>query len=606
VLPSPRVGLEALTWESVRPYEAGYEQLTGTARLALDPDHPANARIVDLPRAARGPDGLVRFDADVIWLRAPAPGTLLHVVANRGLVTGLPYTEVEWRLPDGTVDPGDGWLLERGMSFLWVGWQWDVARRPGAVGIEAPDALDGSGQPIAGQARLEFQPLVDTDARRLADEVLSFMGVFRALRARDLDDPTAVLTEREWFNGPRRVVPRAAWRFADHEHVVLDDGFRARRHYELTYVTSCCPVAGAGLAAVRDVVAEVKREYRATLTLGVSQSGRWLRQFLLDTANVDETGRRVFDGVHCHLAGGRRGEFNHRFAQPSTMNALGFTHLPPFSPEDGLLDGARAAGAAPRIFFTNTATEYWRGDASLVHPVPGGDEWRAYLYAGAHHTGRLAGYVESLPVQLPGNLVEFLWLARAHLVALEAWVLDGTDPPPSAVPWEHDGTGVTRHAVLESLAGLDGVELPAPEALLGMPPLDLGPDVAAGVGAFPPVVTGPARPCVVSAVDDDGNETAGVRLPEVAVPLGMSFGWNPERPRPGVPVEVWNLVGGRLPFSPEELRRRYRDRDGYLVRVRAVVEALVASRHLLAEDAAEVVRRAGDRFDEELTGPSAP
>src|SRR5439155_11842665 len=116
-----------------------------------------------------------------------------------------------------------------------------------------------------------------------------------------------------------------------------------------------------------------------------------------------------FDGVLCHIGGGRRGEFNHRYAQPSTMNALGFGHLPPFSPEDGLFDPARAAGAAPLTLFTNTATEYWRGDGSLVHPVPQGPDWRVYLYAGTHHPGRSPGLVETMPVQLPGNTIDTLW-----------------------------------------------------------------------------------------------------------------------------------------------------------------------------------------------------
>ena len=594
------MAVEGFSWKPGEPYEAGYQQFVGTALVALDPSHPANGRIVDLERARRDADGLVRFETDVVLLRAPSPSSLLHVVANRGMVTSLPYGAQGWLPATGAIDPGDGWVLRRGFSIIWIGWQWDVERRPGAVGLDAPEALDDRGQPIAGQARLGFQPITDVPVRRLADEVLPFMGEFRALPAADLEDPSAVLTERDWFNGPRRVVARPAWRFRDPEHIELDGAFRARRHYEVTYRTGRCPVAGAGLAAVRDVMAAVKGDYAATLTLGVSQSGRWLREFLLDTANADESGQAVFDGVHCHIAGGRRGEFNHRYAQPSTMNALGFTHQPPFSPEDGLLDPARAAGTAPRIVVTNTATEYWRGDASLVHPVASGPEWRAYLYAGAHHTGQIPGFVESLPVQLPPNLVETVWPMRAHLVALQEWVQQGVNPPPSAVPRAEDGTGVSREVVLSALADRVGVVLPSPEALLGMPPLDLGPEAGNGVGTFPPTRTGPDRPCLVSAIDTDGNEIAGIRLPEVAVPLAASFGWNPEKPRDGVPVEVWNLVGGRLPFPPAEIHRRYRDKPQYLALVRLTIDSLVEARHLLADDVDEMMRRAGERWDLEV------
>ena len=379
----------------------------------------------------------------------------------------------------------------------------------------------------------------------------------------------------------------------------MDGGFEARTHYELTYTTSRCPVAGIGLTAVRDVVSHVRGEFSHVLSLGVSQSGRWLRQFIYDTANADEEGGRVFDGVHCHIAGGRRGEFNHRYAQPSTMNHLGFGHLPPFSPTDGLFERANRAGTAPKTFFTNTATEYWRGDASLGHPEPEGPAWRCYLYAGAHHSGQIPGYIESLPLQLPANLVNIAWLTRAHFVALEEWVTENREPPPSAVPRTADGTGASRERVLGALEGIswfDDVTLPAPEALLGMPELDLGPDADRGVGRFPPLA-GPIRSCQVSAVDDDGNEIAGVRLPAVSVPLAVSVGWNPERPRPGVPVEVWNLVGGRVPFSAEDLRRRYGDRDGYLSLVRAAAHELVAQRHLLPGDADELIGRAGDQWN---------
>jgi hypothetical protein len=595
------VSLERLTWSSVQPYEHGYEQRTGTAVIALDPDHPANSAIVDLDRAPRDRDGLVRVETDVVLLAAPRPTTLLHVVANRGMVMALPYGGGETLSPDptGRIESGDGWLLRRGVSVLWVGWQWDVSRRPGAVGIDAPDALDGDGRPLSGQARLGFQPVIDTPRRRLADEVLAYMGRFHPLPAADLDEPQAILTSRAWFNGPRTVVPRHQWRFADAEHLELDGGFSARTHYELTYTTSRCPVTGIGLAAVRDVVSHLRGTFSHVHALGVSQSGRWLRQFIYDTGNADEAGQAVFDGVHCHIAGGRRGEFNHRYAQPSTMNHLGFGHLPPFSPTDGLFERARRSGTVPKTVFTNTATEYWRGDASLVHPVPDGSEWRCYLYAGAHHSGQMPGYVESLPVQLPANLVNIALLTRAHFAALDEWVSEDREPPPSAVPRPDDGTGISREAALEALGErwwFDDVTLPAPEALLGMPELDLGPEADRGVGRFP-AVAGPIRDCLVSAIDEDGNEVAGVRLPDVSVPLAVSVGWNPERPRPDVPVEVWNLLGGRVPFPADELRRRYGDRDGYLSLVRDAARRLAAQRHLLADDEEAAIRRAGEHWD---------
>ncbi len=159
--------------------------------------------------------------------------------------------------------------------------------------------------------------------------------------------------------------------------------------------------------------------------------------------------------------------------------------------------------------------------------------------------------------------------------------------------------------VLAQLPWAATMTLPAPEALLGMPPLDLGPRTDEGIGTFPPAVTGPARPCLVSALDDDGNEVAGVRLPTVSVPLDVSLGWNPERPRGNVPVEVWNLVGGRLCFPREEILRRYQSRDHYLDLVRSAAERLIGERHLLEEDLHRVIAGAAEAWDAAIVGDSA-
>ena len=115
---------------------------------------------------------------------------------------------------------------------------------------------------------------------------------------------------------------------------------------------------------------------------------------------------------------------------------------------------------------------------------------------------------------------------------------------------------------------------------------------------------GPARPCLVSDLDDDGNELAGIRLPHVSVPLDVSFGWNPEQPRDGIPVETWNLAGGRAALPAAEILRRYGDADTFLERVRAAAQALVAARHLLAEDAGAVLEDARRRWAEAVGPPS--
>jgi hypothetical protein len=180
-------------------------------------------------------------------------------------------------------------------------------------------------------------------------------------------------------------------------------------------------------------------------------------------------------------------------------------------------------------------------------------------------------------------------------------------PPSSAAPRPADGSGISRDAALKKLRAvpwLQGITLPDREPLLGMPPISLGPDATRGVARYPAVVLGPARPCLVSDLDDDGNELAGIRLPHVSVPLDVSFGWNPEQPRDAVPVETWNLAGGRTALPAAEILRRYRDAATFLARVRADAESLVAARHLLAEDVDAVLADAQRRWAAAVRPPS--
>ena len=278
------------------------------------------------------------------------------------------------------IEPGDGFLLRRGYTVAWSGWQWDVDRRPGMVGLAAPEALDDDGVPIAGPVRVRVQPANASDTLRLAG--LSFdpnLAPPLPYPPADLENADAVLTVQDRPDGEASPIDRASWWFVDPEHIALQGGFEAGRIYEVVYRTARCPLAGAGFLAVRDAVSWLRHASESdgnpaagridvTIATGSSQSGRFLRHFLSDGMNIDEDGRRVFDGVHIHIAGGRRGEFNSRYAQPGVI-WRGPGDVPPYS-TNALLERQRTLGAAPKVVATNSAAEYWRGDAWLAH----GDE----------------------------------------------------------------------------------------------------------------------------------------------------------------------------------------------------------------------------------------
>src|SRR4029077_1026531 len=176
------------------------------------------------------------------------------------------------------------------------------------------------------------------------------------------------------------------------------------------------PVVGLGFTAVRDTAAflrwgaagegnpcagAIERSY----VFGVSQSGRFLRHLLYLGLDEDEAGRPAWDAVVPHVAGGRRGEFNCRFGQPSLNAVHAVGSLFPFTDgeQDDPVTGQRGAllhrlaarSRPPRIFTINTAAEYWRGDGSLVHTDVAATRdvsppaWgRPYFFAGTPHTPR--------------------------------------------------------------------------------------------------------------------------------------------------------------------------------------------------------------------------
>ncbi|MGI8856639.1 MAG: alpha/beta hydrolase domain-containing protein [Thermomicrobiales bacterium] len=625
-----------------------YERIDGTIHFAVDPAHPANALIVDLDKVARDADGRVEFSADFSLLQpvdpAKANRCVLFEVLNRGrkLVPRMFNHAAPTLVPTEQIDPGDGFLLRRGWTLAWCGWQWDVIKSAALMGLDAPEAVDEAGQPLAGQILLQFQPDARSYNKLLADRI------HQPYPAADVNDAAATLTVRDWPDGPRTTIPRDQWRFAyggteptsDDTHLWLGTQFQPGKVYELIYRTRRCPVVGAGLLAVRDTVSFLRHSdatdnpcagrIEKTYAFGMSQSGRLLRHFLHLGLNVDEVGRQVFDGVHIHVAGARRGEFNHRYGQPSEMHAQIFGHRMPFTDEeqtdaltgatDGLMRRQRALGGLPKVIQTNTAAEYWRGDASLIHTditgtrdVEPPEEARIYLFASTQHGLGVVPLVDmdtntGARAVHGFNAVDYAPLLRAALINLDGWVTDGVAPPPSVFPRLADQTAVAAPAVYATYRAIPGVTLPDAERLPTVHRVDLGPDAARGIGQYPPV-EGARYPSVVAAVDADGNEIGGIRMPDIAVPVATYTGWNPRHMTTGGAGQIIIMIGATIPFAAtaEERQRtcdprpsraeRYRDRDDYLAHVRTAAEELVSRRYLLAEDVSLALAIAAERYD---------
>ena len=620
-----------------------YEQLDGTAYFAVDPNHPRNAGITDLKLAPRDAQGLVQCSADFRMLKPVNPqygnNRLLLDIVNRGNPTVL----TNFNSAVGRMDPGNGFLMRQGYTVLWVGWQDDVPAVAGLIRINVPEAVDAGGQPIAGKIAVTFQPDARVHVQLLSDRL------HRPHPAKDLNDRDATLTVQDHEDAPPQTIPRDQWSFAraegdrvvpDASHIHLASGFLPGKVYQVVYTTTGAPVIGLGLIATRDMVSFLRYgsaqegnpcagHIQYAYSFGRSQSGRFLRDFLYVGLNEDERDRLVYDGMIPLVAGGGRGEFNQRFGQPSNSNKYSLKNLFPFhdttqtDPDtgrtDGLLARLSARGKVPKLFFINTSAEYWNGHAALIHTdldgkhdlVPS-DGVRIYHLTGTQHgPGNLqltdTGTADDSRGQQRPNSVDYRPLLRAALVNLDRWVTIGETPPPSLHPRLEDSTAVSPAHTASTFRAMPEVQFPA--HLRSIARLDFGPGVNEGRTTLLPPKVGKPYPNLVSAVDADGNELAGIRLPDITVPLATYTGWNLRHADIGGPGQTLSLLGSTIPFPTTQAERqasgdprpsieeRYVSKEDYLGRVKQAAEALVQQGYLLAEDLPTVTEQASQRYD---------
>jgi hypothetical protein len=361
-------------------------------------------------------------------------------------------------------------------------------------------------------------------------------------------------------------------------------------------------------------------------TFGISQSGRFIHHFVYEGFDLDERGQVVFDGALAHVGGGGRGWFNHRFAQTtrhgsqhedilSPSDTFPFTSVPQEDRVTGqrgdILARARARGAVPKMFFTETSTEYWARAASLLHTDVTGEtdvgldpQVRLYFITGAQH-GNAASSDRGI-YKNPVNILDHRPVLRALLTALDRWVTIGAEPPASRYPRIADGTLIDFEAYRRTAPSIPGVSVPA--AFYVPVRLDFGPRFASdGIADIVPPRVGPAFRTLVPAVDLDGNELAGIRLPDVAAPLATYAGWNQRDAAAGAEGALGRWSGSYLPFARTaadraqsrdprlSIRERYPTREAYLLRVADAALTLQADRFLLDEDVVAIQRAAADR-----------
>jgi hypothetical protein len=612
-----------------------YEKIVGRFYGELDPALALNAVIVDLDKAPRNARGKVEYSADFYILKptdmAKGNGALLYDVNNRGNKRAL----IQFNSARASNDPttpeeaGNGFLMRQGFSVVWSGWIPNLPTANNALRIEVPTATGGSG-PIEQTVWDEFlfNNATTTAAKLTFKAVGSEAGAATLLvRGRNSEEPA--------------VVPRERWEFVDAQTIRLTPAgtaFQIGAIYQLIYKAADPVVSGIGFAATRDLVAFLRRDavdeagtanplapagspaVDRALAHGTSQSGRYLRDFVYRGFNEDEANRIVFEAINPHVATARL-FLNQRFAQPNRMVhiAHGFMFFPdvsfPFAYEtqtdpftgasDGILARCTARANCPKVIHTTTGTEYWQSGQSLIttDPLGRGDgtappSVRIYHFAGTQHVE-----IQTMPKGIcatPSNTVDYRPLLRAVLASLDRWAKDGTPPPPSRHPRIADGSLVDTAAPGVTIPGLPPGKKPNTR-----PRFDYGPDFAKGIiGKTLPVALPDRYGVLVPKVDADGNETGGIRLPDIAIPTGTATGWSVRSATAGGAAELCYLDGSFVPFARTKAEReakadtrpsleeRYRDAADYAVKVRRAADALQQEGYLLPEDVERIAARA--------------
>jgi hypothetical protein len=584
------------------PHEkSDYETIEGTLHFSVDPEDPKNRIIADIELAPKDESGNVTFSSD-FRLLCPKDGAESAVAV---------WAEIPNRGGSSNLQP---FMVENHFALFEVGWEFDVASDPKRLAINVPKAVEKDGSPIRGSVEAIFI-LNERKEEFTVTDLADYPPV-------DPEGSETRLTVRDHGDRPGgKELPRDTWNL-EGNHLTLEGGFEPGKTYEITWLAENPPVAGLGFAAIRDAVSWIKHDAASpapglpVYSQGASQCGRLLREFVYEGFNTDLNDEPVFQGIIAHIAGAGRVDLNRRWSTPKELS-LFRTASYPFSDEawpdpvtglkEGILENPRVTHR-PKIFYTTTAAEYWGAGrvAALVHTDPAAEKdvplpegVRLYVFAGSQHGPSAfppTPAAEGAPLSNPTNFRDSLYSLR---LALHRWVTEEKMPPASAYPTFATGTLIPAKDL--AFPELSGVATPN-DLTAGLRMRN--PFLPEGAGA------GTELPLLVSQVDADGNDLAGLRLPEISVPLATATGWMFRPAEMGAPHELLPVLRGSwFPFALTKADReksgdprlsieeRYRDREDFLEKTKEAATLLVEKGYLRDEDIESSVKRAATTWD---------
>ncbi|MFL6840746.1 MAG: alpha/beta hydrolase domain-containing protein [Bradyrhizobium sp.] len=591
-----------------------YDRINARATIAVFPDDPHNNIIVDLDRAPRNAQGLVEAVTDVEILRPTVAGNgnrrLFYEALNRGnkLAVAL-FNDHPLVVNDlaKAADAGNGFLMNRGYTVVWSGWQGDIVPGGGRMTF-SPPVVD-----VTGLAREDF----------IFDHMDDPASATLSYPAADLDPSQAKLSVRQRETDPRATPTGLEVKFESPTKISIKrpEGFDAGAIYEFIYTARDSKAMGLGFAATRDILSFLRYETADSagtanplagridraIGFGASQSGRYLHDYLYLGFNADEADRTIFEGLMPHVSGGKKTFTNYRFSQPGRSPYQHADMLYPGADfpftypvitdtltrkRDGFLARCLAAGNCPKIIKTDSEIEFYQQRASLVVTDTQGnaldmpDNIRLFLLSNLQHFAMANAKSETAKTcALPTNPLNAGPPARALLVALDGWISNGTRPPDSRYPSRADGTLVPPAIDEVGFPRLPGVSYPG---RIAQPTL-LNSD------EMPPS-KGTAYPVFVPKTDADGRDIAGVHLPTLQAPAATHTGWNLRKAGFGQ-GELCDNYGTMIPFAATREQRlksddprpsmaeRYPNEGDRAAAIAKAAQQLVQDGLLLEEDA---------------------
>jgi Alpha/beta hydrolase domain len=592
-----------------------YDRIVARATIAVAPDDINNKIIVDLDRAPRNAQGQVEAVTDVEILRptvaANGNRTLFYEALNRGSKLGLAlFNDIPAVTNDlvKAADAGNGFLMNHGYTVVWSGWQGDIVPGGGRMTFSPPVAPG-----VTGLAREDF---IFDHTDNPAIGTLSYP-------AAELDAANAKISVREREADPRTTPAGLGVAFESPTKISIKrpEGFDAGAIYEFIYIAKDPKVMGLGFAATRDVVSFLRNETAdaagtanpltgridRAIGFGLSQSGRYLHDYLYLGFNADEAGRVVFDGLMPHISGGKKTFTNYRFSQPGRSPYQHADMLYPGADfpftypviadavsgkSDGFLARCLAADNCPKIIKTDSELEFYQQRASLVvtdtqgNPITMPDNVRLFLLSNLQHYSLAQDKSQMVKVCAnPTNPLNAGPAVRALLVAMNEWISKGSLPPNSRYPSRADATLAPPWANAVGFPNIPGIAYPSriaqPTALKSedMPPSK-----------------GTAYPVFVPKTDADGRDIAGIHLPTLEAPAATHTGWN-LRKVGFSEGELCDNNGSMIPFAATREERlkindprlsmaeRYPNDGDRAAATAKAAQQLVRDRLLLEEDA---------------------